>query len=337
MPGITKLSKVQLGLEASAKGTEADATALWLGPAQMTDKRELVLPEENIGYLGPVDRSYIPFTESEIIFDSIEANFEQIGYPFAAGVTDTVAGAANGGTSNAYKYAYTLATTAVPTTKTYTIEAGDNQQEYQALYGFCQEINITGAPREAIKITSTWLARAMAKGSFTTAVAVPTVEQMLFQNTKIYLDAVGGTLGATQLTNTLLGYDINIKTGLMAVYTGDGSLSFSFEKCVNPDVTGSITFEHDAVGVARYDDFIAGTAKKVRILTLGSATGFTGAGGTFTTRAFQQDFSMKILSVEPLGSVDGNNVVKVNFRAVYNTTATLYYVATVCHLLSALT
>lgn len=335
MPGITKLSKVQIGLE-TTKGTEVDASALWLGPAQLKDNREAVFPSENIGYLGAVDRSYIPSADSEITFSEVEANFEQIGYPFAAGVTDTVAGAANGGTSNALKYAYTLATTAVPTTKSYTIEGGDNQQEYQAVYGFCEEITIKGAPREAIKISSKWRARSMAKGAFTAAIAVPTVEQLLFQNTKIYLDAVGGTLGATQLTNTFLGYDLTIKTGLTPVFTGDGSLYFSFDKCTEPDVTGSITFEHDAVGVARYDDFVAGTTKKVRILTLGSATGYTGAGGTYTTRAFQQDFSMKILSVDPLGSINGNNVVKCNFRAVYNTTATLYYVATVCNLLANL-
>jgi hypothetical protein len=336
MAGVTKLSKVQLGLETS-KGSAVDATALWLGPAQLKDNREAVFPDENIGYLGQVDRSYIPSADSEITFTAIEANYEQIGYPFAAGVADVVAGAANGGSSNAYKYAYTLATTAAPTTKAYTIEGGDNQQEYEATYGFCEEITLSGAPREAVKIASKWRARSMGKNTFTAAIAVPTVEQILFQNGKIYLDAVGGTLGATQLTNTWLGFDMTIKTGLIPVFTGDGSLYFSFDKCVGPAVTGSITFEHDAVGVARYDDFVAGTTKKVRMLFAGSATGYTGTGGTFTSRALQLDMSMKIVSVDPLASINGNNVVKINYMAVYNPTASLYFVATVCNLLSALT
>ena len=336
MPGITKLSKVQLGLE-SVKGTAVDATALWLGPAQMKDNRETVFPNENIGYIGPVDRTYIPFADSDITFEDVEANFEQIGYPFAAGIANVVSGAANGGTSNAYTYTYTMATTAVPTTKAYTIEGGDNQQEYEANYGICQTITLSGAPKGAVMIGSQWKARSMGKNAFTADVAVPTVEQILFQNGKIYLDAVGDTLGGTQLTNTWLGFDMSIATGLIPVFTGDGSLYWSFDKCVAPDVTGSITFEHDAIGVARYDDFVAGTTKKVRMLFNGSATGFTGAGGTFDNRALQLDFAMKIISVDPLGSVDGNNVLKINYRAVYNSTATLYFVATVCNLLSALT
>jgi len=336
MAGVTKLKKVQLGLE-TEKGTEVNATALWLGNATLDDNREAVFPKENIGYLGDVDRSYIPVADGEVAFAENEANFEQIGYQFAAGVQDTVSGAANGGTSNAYKYVYTLATTAAPTTKTYTIEGGDNQQEYQATYGFCEEITLKGAPKEAVKISSKWRARSVAKGTFTASLAVPTVEQILFQKGKIYLDAVGGTLGGTQLTNTWLGFDMKIDTGLVPVYTGDGNIYYSFEKCIGPTVTGSITFEHDAVGVARYDDFVAGTTKKVRMLFLGSSTGYTGSGGTFTTRALQIDFSMKIISVKLLDSVNGNDTVKINYRAVANSTAGLYFVVTVCNLLSALT
>ncbi len=331
--GITKLSKVQLGLE-SSKGVEIDATALWLGSADLKDERLAIIPSENVGYLSGVDRSYLPYAESSIAFKDVEANFEQIGYPFAAGVKNTVSGSANGGTTNGYTYDYTLATTTAPIVKSYTIEGGDNSQEYQCLYGFCQEIKLSGNPKEAVKIASNWKAQNMAKGTFTGAIGVPTVEQILFQNGKIYLDAVGGTLGATQLTNTWLGFDLSIKTGLVPVYTGDGNIYFSFDKCVGPEVDGSITFEHDATGVARYDDFVAGTTKKVRMTFLGSA--LTGSGGTFATKALRIDFSMKIMSIDPLGSINGNNVVKCNFKALYNPTASLFCVVTVCNTLAAL-
>ena len=333
MAGVTKLKKVQLGLE-SSKGTAVDATALWLGDATIKDNREATFPAENIGYLGPVDRSYIPMADSSIEFAETEANFEQIGYPFAAGIADTVSGTANGGTTNGYKYAYALATIAAPTTKTYTIEAGDNQQEYEAYYGFCEEITLSGAPREAVKIASKWRARSMAKSSFTANVAVPTVEQILFQKGKLYIDAVGGTLGATQATNTWLGFDMTIATGLVPVFTGDGNIYFSFDKCTGPDITGSVIFEHDATGVARYDDLVSNTTKKVRMEFQGAA--LTGSGGTFTTKALRIDFSMHIVSIDLLDSVNGNNTVKVNYRAVYNPTADLYCTITVCNTLSAL-
>lgn len=333
MAGITKLKKVQLGLE-ETKGTEVDATALWLGDVEMKDNREVIIPDENVGYLGPVDRSYIPYADTDVNFNETEANFEQVGYALAAGIKDVVSGTTNGGTTNGYIYTYPMATTAVPTTKTYTIEGGDNQQEYQAVYGFCQEITLSGAPKEAVKISSKWHARSMAKGTFTSAISVPTVEQILFGKGKLYSDAVGGTLGATQLTNTWLGFDMTINTGLVPVVTGDGNLYFSFEKCTTPDVTGSLVLEHDASGVAYYDDFVAGTTRQVRMKFLGSA--LTGSGGMHSTKVFQIDFCMKIFSVDLMDSVNGNNTVKVNWRAVFNATANLYFAITVVNTLSAL-
>jgi hypothetical protein len=332
MAGVTKLNKVQLGLE-STKGTEVDASALWLGAATLTDNRELTIPEENIGYLGPVDRGYIASADATIEFAETTLTFEQL-YPFAAGIDDTVSGSANGGTTNGYTYAYPLATTAAPTTKAYTVEGGDNQQEYQALYSFCEEITLAGSPTEAVTIASRWRARSMGKGTFTANVAVPTVEQVLFQKGKLYIDAVGGTIGTTQATNTWLGMEMTIATGLVPVFTGDGQLYFSFDKCTGPDVTGSLIFEHDAVGVARYDDFVAGTTKQVRMQFDGAA--LTGTGGTFTTKAFRIDMAMKILSVVLLDSVNGNNTVRVNYRAVFNSTANLYCNITVCNTLAAL-
>ena len=332
--GVTKLKKCQLGQEGTP-GTGVAATALWLGDVKLTDGRATTFPNENIGYLGQVDRSYIPFTDATAEFSEVEANFEQVHYPFAAGVSSVVSGVANGGTTNGFKYAYPLATTSVPTQKTFTIEAGDNSQAYKATYGFCEEISIKGNPKEALKISSKWHAGAIAKTTFTGAISVPTVEQILFQNGKIYSDAVGGTIGTTQLAATWLGFDMTIKTGLVPIFTGDGSLAFTFVKCVGPDVTGTITYEHDASGIAQYDNFVAGTTKLVRMLFTGSA--LTGTGGTFSTKALQIDMSLKIVSVVLLDSVNGNDTVKVNFRAVFNPTASLYFSTTVCNILSALT
>jgi hypothetical protein len=333
MAGVTKLNKVQLGLE-NPKGTEANATALWLGSVKLNDDTEAVTPDENVGYLCDVDRSYIPFEDSSMEFQEIPASFEQLPYPLSAGIKDTVSGTATGGTSDGFIYSYPLATTAAPTTKAYTVEGGDNQQEYQCTYGYAQEINLSGAPKEAVKLSSKWGARGMAKGTFTAGITPPTVEDILFQRGKLYLDAVSGTIGTTQLTNTWLGWNMKILTGIQAVWTGDGSLSFSFDKFIGAKVNGSITFEHDAAGVARYDDFKAGTTKQVRMEFLGSA--LAGAGGSFTTKALRIDMSMKILKVNLLDSINGNNTVKIDYKAVYNATANLFCVLTVVNKLASL-
>jgi len=333
MAGVKKLRRIQLGLE-STKGTAVAATAQWRGPGEFTDGREVVIPDEDVGYLVAVDRGYSPKVAAGFELQEVPATFEQIAYPFSAGLADVVSGAANGGTTNGYKYAYTAPTTALPTTKAYTFEAGDNQQAYEYEYAACKEINLSGKSGEPIMLSSSWFARQESKCTFTAELTPPTVEEILFQRGKIYCDAVGGTLGSTQLTNTWLAFNLKILTGLQPVFTGDGNLYYSFDKCIGPTITGSLTFEHDTVGVARKDDFVALTAKKFRMLFLGSA--LTGTGGTFTTKAAQLDFVAKLTSVYPIGEIDGNDILKVNFQAVFNSTANLYFVATFCNLLAAL-
>ena len=330
--GVTKLRKAQLGLEGT-KGTIAAATALWLGDVDLKDNRKTVIPPENIGYLGPVDRSYIPYADASASFKETPANFEQFGYPFSAGVKDVVTGSANGGTSNGKVYAYPLATTALPTVKSYTIESGDNAQEYVATYGVCTEINLKGTAKEVVTIASEWAAQTMNTGTFTGAIAVPLVEQILFQNGKIYCNTTAETIGVTQLTKTWLGFDMKIKTGMKVEATGDGAITFSFDKNIGSEVTGKITFEHETQGIARYTDFVAGTTKQIRMLFTGSA--LTGSGGTFSTKVLQIDFCMKIMNVTWADKA-GDNTITVDYTAVYNPTAGLYWSATVCNILAAL-
>jgi hypothetical protein len=332
MPGVLRLRKGQCGLE-SSKGTGVAATAIWRGPAPvMKNDNTVVFPQDDIGYLVQTDRSYVPKYLASFELPETELTYEQL-QPLAAGILDVVSGAANGGTTNGYKYVYTAATTAQAATKAYTWEMGDDNQEYEAAYCFPLTINISGAPGEAVKWSSNWNGRQVAKSTYTSLTA-QVVEEVLFGKGKLYCDAVGGTLGATQLTNTWLGFDLAIETGILPVWTGDGDLFYILTKMAAPAIRGSMTFEHDAVGVARYDDFVARTTKQFRMLFTGSA--LTGTGGTFTTKAAQFDFCASLESIDALGEVNGNDIVKVNFRAVYNPTANLFFVATVCNLLAAL-
>jgi hypothetical protein len=330
--GVKQLRKLQLGLETN-KGTPVAATIMWRGTGVANNQQDVVIPPENIGYLGPYDRAYTQKYGVTVPIDETEATFEQIGYPLSAGVAATVTGSANGGSTNGYTYAYALATTALPTVKSYTIEGGDNSQAYEYEYAFCQEIKLSGASGQPVKVFSNWFARQETKTTFT-SLTPQAVEEILFGKGKIYADAVGGTIGTTQLAGTWLAFDMTIKTGLIAVYTGDGQLYFTFDKCVLPDVTGSFTFENDASGIAAKDDFVAMTTKKYRMAFLGSA--LTGTGGTFSTKALQIDLCPKFTSVDPLGEINGNNIIKVNWRAVFNSTANLYCSLTVCNILSAL-
>ena len=78
MAGSRALRKLQLGQEGTA-GTAVAATAIWRGMGTIHDIREVVFPEEDVGYIGGTDRSYIARYWSELSMPEVEATFEQIG------------------------------------------------------------------------------------------------------------------------------------------------------------------------------------------------------------------------------------------------------------------
>lgn len=330
---VTKLRKLQLGREVSA-GTACAATVVWRGPAStMQDLRELVVPDENVGYLGPIDRGYFPMVGAQLEIPETELTFEQFPHILEAGVKTATATANGASADQGYIYEYPVATTAAPTIKTYTIETGNDQGAHEMEYGFVETFTLTGAPSEAWKIASTWRGRQKTATTFT-SLTPAAVEEALFNKTKLYLDASGGTIGATQKTSTFVGASIQVATGMQAVFTGDGNSYFSFLKCVGADITGSLTLEYDAVGAAMETAFAAGTTYLLRLDILGASLA---AGATpFTTKLIRFDAAVKLLSVTPLDSMDGNDTITINWRAVQGNAGQAAPTFTVVNLLGSL-
>lgn len=328
---IEKLRKMQLGRESSA-GTAVAATAVWRGPAaKIVDAVERTLVNENIGYLVQTDRGYFPMKSATLAMPETEATFEQLPHVFEAGIrTDTPA--ANGDTLSAYIYEYIPSLTAGETIKTYTIETGDDQEQYEMEYAFVRDFTLSGAPNQAVMLSSNWVGRQKTACDFTTPLTPPTVEEILFNKAKLYLDPSGGTLGSTQKTNTWLGFTINFTSGWQAQSTGSGNLYFSFLKNTGPEITGSLTLEYDAVGEAMEDAYAAGTTYLMRMALLGSAVG---TGGTHATKLVWLDHAIQITGVAD-DAQDGNDVITLNWKAVYNTGATLFAKYTVVNLLSSI-
>jgi len=328
---ITKLRKLQLGRESTA-GTPVAATTIYRAPASsIVADQERVIPDENVGYLGPIDRGYFPSIGATYEMPESEATFEQILHLLEAGV-QTVSATANGGTTTAYVYTYAMPTTAQNTIKTYTLEVGNDQQAYRMGYGHVETITLSGVPREAVKVSAMWRGQSKMANAFTGALSLAAVEEILFGKGKLYLDDAGGTLGGTLTSATWMGFTMEVNTGWRAQWTGDGALNFSFIKNIGPDITGSLTLEYNATGVGAETAFAAGTTKLVRMDFDGST--LSGSGGTYSTKKYRVDLAMQITSVDPLESRDGNDIVTVNFRAVYNATAALYANFLVCNLLA---
>lgn len=314
MAGIKKLRKVLLGRETTA-GTEVDATDTWRGPGMIEDQLDAVFPEEDVGYLIGVGRYYIPKKQGALTMDDTPATFEQILHVFEAGIK--TATPSQDGTGSGYIYDYAFPTTTANTIKTYTIESGDNQQAELMLYSFVESFNLSGSAGEAVMLTSDWIGQQVSTGTFTAAVAVPAVEEILFQKGTLYIDDDDGTIGTTQVTNTWLSFDLDVTTGWMPVYTGDGSLYFSFNKNIGPEVSAEITFEHDATAVAEKAKWRAEGGRLIRMKFEGTA--FTTAGTSYTYPTLMIDLPGYWESFDTIDEQDGNDIVTGTFRSEYNT------------------
>jgi len=319
MPGVKTLRKLQFGRESTA-GTAVAATTVWGGLGTIEDKRQVIFADEDVGYLGGLDRAYIPKYEAALELEETELTFEQGPHLFEMGVK--AATATQDGAGTGYLYSYPMPTTSANTLKHYTIEGGDNQQAEEVEFCYASQIVLTGKAGEALKVSATIGGRQVTNTTYTGSLSRPTVEDVLFSKGKLYIDAVGGTIGTTQKTQTLLSMEMTINTGVMPVWTADGNLYFTFVKTVRPEVITKWVLEHDSTSVQLKTDFRATTARLFRAQWEGSALGTPGT--TYTYKTFRVDQAAKVESVAKLGEVDGNDVLEINTRARYNSTGALF-------------
>jgi len=332
MAGVRALRKLQFGRETTA-GTAVAATTIWRGSGTIEDQREMATATEDVGVLMPPSRVYTARLQAGLALDEVEATFEQLPYILEMGMKSVGTGAtADAGSGRVY--AYDLGTTTANTIATYTIEGGDNQQAEVMEYSICRSFTLSGESGQAWMMSAELIGRQVATTSFTTSLALPTVEEILFPRTKLYIDTASG-IGTTLKANTLLAASLNVKeTGVAPVYTADGELYFSFHKTMGASATLEVTFEHDATAVAEIAAWRAGTERAVRLLATGSA--LTTAGTTHTTRKLIIDAWGRWEKFEKLDERDGNDVVTGTLRIGYSATAAQALEITVVNELSTL-
>ena len=332
MAGIKALRKLQFGRETTA-GTITTPTFIWRGMGTIADTREVKFPEEDIGYLGGTTRSYTPQLSGELLIESVPATFEMFPHLLEMGIK-TATPSIDGTTGSGYIYAYTLPTTAAQTIKTYTIEGGDNQEAEVMEYCHVTDFTLTGDERQAWMIGANIKGRQVALQAFTGSVTVPTVEEMLFQKTRLYIDAIGGSWGGTVKSNSLIAAQLTVKTGMTAKFTADGNLYFSFVQTLAPEVRLRLTFEHDAVSAAQKVNWRAETPVLIRLDISGSTLATPGT--LYSTKKCLIDLAGKWESFKKIGDRNGNDVLEGEFLARYDSTGSKYGTITVVNTLSAL-
>jgi len=302
-------------------GNNVVTTQVWRGTGTLEDAREIVMPEEDVGYMSGTTRSYTSHELARLNMEDTPATYEQILHLLEAGiktvgtgVQDTGAGAGTG-----YVYTYALPTTAQATPHPYSIEMGDDQQAEESSYCVVESFNISGSSREAVTMSADWVGRTVAPATFTTTQTLPTVEEIIFGKGQIYIDTIGGTFGGNAAASVLLGFDLSVTSGFVPVFTAEGNLYFTFVKQIRPEITCNVTLEHDTTAVAELVKWRAETPWLMRLRFDGST--LTTAGTTYTKKTLIIDLAGKWQTIDKIGEQDGNDIRAGTFVSRYDETA----------------
>lgn len=333
MPGIFGARKVQIG-QMDLNGTTDIPTTIWRGLGMIDDLSEPVFPDEHVGVIGGVNRSYIPKTGGEIPLEG-EATFEQLPYIFDAGIYKATP---TSDTGSGWVYTYNLQWTSTDPIsssdlKYLVVEAGDNQQAEIFRSGFVRELQLTGSQGESLMINATVEGQTVSTTTFTSGLSIPTVEEILFSKAKLYIDPSSDTIGTTQKSQTILSAELTLG-GWQSIPVGDGNKHFSGVKFAPTDeMILSITFEHDASAVTEKAAWLAGSERGLRLLFQGAALA---SAGTYTYKSLIIDVYGKWMNFEPLDESDGNDTVTGEFRIGYSSAAAKKGTIIVVNELSAL-
>lgn len=335
MAGSKALRKVQIGLEGSSAGVIQAATNILIGEGTLKDTREIVNQMGDVGSFLGNQNTRTAKLGGELSFES-EASFEQFPYTLNAGI-DNIAGVKDGA-GTAYIYAYSLAKLAPTSPTTYTLQGGDNSGAEVMEYAHVPEFTLSGAGGEPLKLSTTWRGREVTPQAFTASLTVPTVEAILFSRGTLYIDVSSDAIGTTARSNTLLGMELKVNTGLKEVWTADGLAQpyFSFLKMTAPEATLDITFEHDAISIAEKVLWRSESPQRIRLKFQGSTV--TTTGTVYENKWLIIDAYGKWMSFDAIDEMDGNDIIKGSFKVMYDSAGTsLSLDITVVNELSALT
>lgn len=150
------------------------------------------------------------------------------------------------------------------------------------------------------------------------ALTVPSVNTILFQQAKLYVDPVSGTVGSTQQSNTMLSFELNYTTGWKGQPAADGRLDFSFAKLTKPTGTLKITYQHDGSATAEKANWINGTPRYIRVAILGKALV---TAGVYTNYTLYIDLLGYWTKFSSLKNDNGGDTVDAEFAFGYDSTA----------------
>jgi len=190
----------------------------------------------------------------------------------------------------------------------YTVEYGDDSQEFETTFGLVSALELAITLGDVVTLNVDMFARFPSKSTFTAALSDPTVNEIVSNHLRVYIDGSWATLGNTQKSSLVMGGTVRMSTGAASVKYADGSLDFSnfIEQRRHLEIELEMAVGADAI--TEYDAWVAQTLRAIRL----EWTGPTLGGGNYklTVDAIGRYTS----GPEFLADKDGQNVMRFIFQ-----------------------
>lgn len=317
-------NKIQLGFE-TTPGTAVAADIIWLGPAaDIVEARTRLFREAHTGVVAPTTHHYDTQVIARLAMPATAATYEHLPHVLRASIGEFAPTGAG-----PYVYDYPGPTTAFTGIKPATIETGNviggdvNEMEYSHGESFTLE----GRTGEAWQVSSNWAGRQKSTSTFTGALSVAAVEEMIFQNTQLTIDDGGGTIGTTAVNGVLREASITYNTGIKQVFSADGVLYFYAVKRTMPSATFTLKVELEDGSTVETERaaYKAGTIRLIRLNCAGTSS-----------RDFDLDLAGVYTDVGSYENDDDNTIVTFTGEARYSSADTEFISFKVTNNLTAL-
>jgi hypothetical protein len=252
------------------------------------------------------------------------ATFEDTPYIF-----DSAFGTATPSGTGPYVYAYTAPLTSAPTAKSFTWIYGNTQTGggiYKLSGGVVNSFTLKGATGKPTMISGDIIGKNVTTGSFA-ALSNRTVEVIMGQPWVVYYDAVGGTIGTTQLTTTAVAFELKVNMNRVLVWSLDSLTPDAYEH--NPwDGSLKLTLRMNATTKTEVDALVAQSATYEKQIRLKQTSG---------SKIFQVDFAGVVKEPpKTYDDEDGVLTIELEFEGKYNTALANWLGASVTNSVSAL-
>ena len=277
------LEQVQFGKEASYGALQAaalkvmglDNTSRFTPRSVNSQKRYLR------GNYAPAHRSIQTFTNGIINLNG-DFNFDDFLYILLCGVKGGVTSTTSGA-GKLWPFPFPYASNG--NVESRSIEFTDGVDPYKASGCIPTQFEISGSSAEnsLVQYKSTWQAQKVVSGAITGALGDRTVNYLPGMAMTLTADAIGGTVGATTLTNSLIDWKLSVSDAVALKRRANGNLYPTAVQYNWPKITLDVTLESNAATKAEMAAYLANTGRLVQLQGQGPLIG----GSTYDTLTIQ--------------------------------------------------